>query len=60
MVEAVLSGSPCLTLPRLLLTLRCVLRSNSTGIVQGVVPVPDTILRNMSVLSLVVIWGIMA
>jgi hypothetical protein len=43
-----------------LLTLRCVLRSNSTGNVLGVGPVPDTILKNVTLLSLVVTWGIMS
>jgi hypothetical protein len=43
-----------------LLTLRCVLKTTSTGDVLGVGPVPDTVLKNQTVLSLVVIWGIMS
>jgi hypothetical protein len=54
------SSPSALVATSVLLTLRCVLEATSTGDVLGVGPVPDTVLKNWTVLSLVVIWGIMS
>jgi hypothetical protein len=46
--------------PVLLLVLMCLLRCSSDRIVQGVGPVPKTVLKKLSMWSLLVIWEIVS